>query len=124
VIARLPYPVLCALLGLALAWIPMFLHGPIAEKFDLLYIRGAIAVWGWYSARLLIGLLVGVTLWPERWWLRGPLCGLLAMFPLGLVSLATPGCGAPCMGWNYTTGAALGAAVAGIAFALTGKERA
>lgn len=123
-IARLPYPVLCALLGLALAWIPMFLHGPIAEKFDLLYIRGAIAVWGWYSARLLIGLLVGVTLWPERWWLRGPLCGLLAMFPLGLVSLATPGCGAPCMGWNYTTGAALGAAVAGIAFALTGKERA
>jgi hypothetical protein len=92
---RLPYAPLCAGLGALLGWFPVVfhLHGPIAEKFNILYIRGAVAVWGWYSARMLIGLLVGITTWPERWWLRGPLCGLLMMFPLGMVSLATPGCG-------------------------------
>jgi hypothetical protein len=55
--------------------------------------RGSIAVWGWYSARLLIGLLVGISVWPRQWYARGPLCGLLMLFPLGLVALATPGCG-------------------------------
>jgi len=71
----------------------MVLHGPIPEKFDLLYIRGAIAVWAWYAARLMIGFLVGFSVWPRRWWVRGPLCGLLALLPPGLVALATPGCG-------------------------------
>jgi hypothetical protein len=73
----------------------MLLHGPIPEKFDVLYLRGSIAVWAWYSARLSIGFLVGITHWPRVWWLRGPLCGLLPLFPLGLVSVATPGCGFP-----------------------------
>lgn len=119
---RLPYPALCALLGLVLGWWPMFLHGPIAEKYDVLYIRGAVVVWAWYSARLLIGALVGITVWPRRWWLRGPLSGLLVMFPLGLVSLATPGCGFPCMFWNALTGAAIGTLVGGIAWLLTGEH--
>jgi hypothetical protein len=101
----------------------MLFHGPIPEKYNVIYIQGAIAVWAWYSARMLIGLLVGITSWPPRWWLRGPLCGLLMMFPLGLVSLATPGCGAPCMGWNYLTGAMVGTMVGGVAWLITGKER-
>jgi hypothetical protein len=88
-----PYPLLCALIGLVVGWFPRFFHGPIPQKFDALYLRGAIAVWAFYSARLLIGLMVGLTIWPPRWWLRGPLCGLLMMLPVGLVALATPGCG-------------------------------
>ena len=90
---RLPYSLLCSLLGLVLGWLPMLVHGPIAEKYDALYINGAVAVWGWYLARLGIGFLVGITAWPERWYLRGPMCGLLMMLPLGFVSLATPLCG-------------------------------
>lgn len=92
---QIPYPLLCTVLGVALGWWPALFHGPIAAKFNLLYIRGATAVWAWYSARLLIGFLVGITRWPAQWWLRGPLCGFLMMFPLGLVSVATPGCGFP-----------------------------
>jgi hypothetical protein len=83
------------LLGLALGWWPMYFHGPIAEKYNVLYIRGATAVWAWYGARLSIGFLVGITVWPRPWWLRGPMCGLLLMLPLGIVSVATPGCGFP-----------------------------
>jgi hypothetical protein len=90
---RLPYALVCALLGLVLGRGPALVHGPIREKFDVLYVRGAVAVWGFYAARLSIGFLVGVTAWPERWWLRGPLCGVVAMSPVGLVALATPGCG-------------------------------
>lgn len=90
---RAPYPVVCTLAGLALGWLPRLVHGPIPEKFDALFIRGAIAVWGFYLARLSIGFLVGITVWPARWWLRGPLVGALAMAPLGIVALATPGCG-------------------------------
>ena len=90
---RLPYPFLCTLLGVAVGWIPMFLHGPIHEKFDLLYINGAVMVWAFYAARLSIGFLVGITTWPRAWYLRGPMCGFVMMFPLGLVVLATPGCG-------------------------------
>ncbi len=119
---RLPYTILCTLLGLALGWLPMLVHGPIAEKYDVLYIRGAVAVWGWYSARLLIGFVVGITVWPRRWWLRGPLCGLLMMFPLGWVSLATPGCGFTCQFWNAVTGALIGLSVGGLAFAISGRE--
>ena len=61
----------------------MFLHGPIPEKFNLFYLRGAVAVWSWYTARLLIGFMVGITCWPRRWYLRGPLCGFLMMLPPG-----------------------------------------
>ena len=89
---RLPYPLVCTALGLGLGWLPILVHGPIAEKFDVLYIRGPVAVWGFYAARMLIGFWVGVTAWPARWWLRGPLCGFLTMLPLGVVLLATPGC--------------------------------
>jgi len=92
---RIHYGLLCALLGLTIGWIPAFIHGPIPEKFDILYIQGAVAVWAWYGARLLIGILVGITSWPRPWYVRGPFCGLLLMFPLGIVSAATPGCGPP-----------------------------
>jgi len=120
----LSYPLLCALLGLVLGWLPLLVHGPIAEKYDILYLRGDVAVWGWYTARLSIGLLVGITWWPHAWWLRGPLCGLLMLLPLSLVSLATPGCGARCMLVNDLTAVLIGTAVAGLAYALTGKQRA
>lgn len=120
---KVPYALLCAVLGLALGWLPRLVHGPIPQKYDILYIRGAIAVWGWYTARLLIGFMVGITRWPPPWYLRGPLVGFLMVFPLSLVSLATPGCGATCMFWNDVTATALGGAVAGIAFAITGRHR-
>ena len=41
----------------------------------------------------LIGLFVGVSVWPPAWYVRGPLCGLLLMLPVALISLATPRCG-------------------------------
>ena len=118
----LPYPLLCAVIGLLLGWIPKFLHGPIPYKFNVLYINGDLAVWAWYVARLLVGFMVGITSWPPVWWIRGPMIGFLMLFPLTLVSLATPGCGAPCMAWNLTTATALGGLVAGIAFAITKKH--
>jgi len=90
---RLPYPLLCALLGLALGWLPILVHGPIAEKFNVLYIRGDVAIWAFYAARLSIGLLVGISVWPKRWWLRGPMIGLLAMLSPALIAWATPRCG-------------------------------
>jgi len=121
---NVPYRLLCFLIGLPLAWIPFFLHGPIPQKYDILHIKGAVAVWGWYTARMLIGFWVGNAGWPARWWLRGALCGFTVMLPLTIVSLATPGCGAPCMGWNLTTGTTIGFVVAGLAFVLTGRERA
>ena len=90
---RLSYPLLCALLGLGLGWLPMLIHGPIPEKFNVLYIQGSVAIWAFYAARLSIGFLVGVSVWPHRWWLRGPLLGLLAMLSPALIALATPRCG-------------------------------
>lgn len=119
---RLPYPLWCALLGLAVGWLPALVHGPIAAKYDALYIRGDVAVWAWYSARLLIGVAVGITWWPRRWWLRGPLCGLLLLFPLGWMSLATPGCGFPCQFWNAVSGMLVGLTVGGGAYLLTGRH--
>jgi hypothetical protein len=119
---RLSYPLLCALLGAVLGWLPALVHGPIAEKYDVLYIRGAVAVWGWYLARISIGLLVGITRWPASWYVRGPMCGLLAMLPLGFVSLATPACGFPCMFWNAVTGALVGLTVGAVAYLVTGKQ--
>ena len=92
---RLPYPLLCVLLGPVLGWLPRLVHGPIPQKFNVLYIRGSTAVWAFYCARMLIGFWVGVTRWPAPWYLRGPLCGFLTMFPLTLISLAMPGCGWP-----------------------------
>lgn len=91
----MPYPLVCTLLGLVVGWLPRLVHGPNPAKFTLLYINGSIAVSGFYTARLLIGFIVGITRWPERWYLRGPMCGALMMLPLGLVALATPGCGWP-----------------------------
>lgn len=120
----LPYPLLCALIGFALGWIPMFLHGPIPEKFNLYYLRGPIAVWSWYTARLLVGVLVGITWWPRRWYLRGPLCGALMMLCPGIMSLAVPTCGPVCMFWNQTTAISIGLLVAGIAYWATGKHSA
>jgi hypothetical protein len=90
---RLPYPILCLALGLAIGWIPVLFHGPIPYKFDVLGLHGTLAVWAWYVARLSIGVLVGISSTPRRWWLRGPLCGILCMTPVGIVALATPGCG-------------------------------
>ena len=91
----LPYSRLCTLLGLVLGWLPILVHGPIPQKFNVLYIRGAVAVWGFYIAHMLIGFMVGITRWPERWYLRGPLCGVLMLLPLTFISLAMPGCGWP-----------------------------
>ena len=92
---RIPYILLCTVLGIVLGSLPRLLdlHGPIPEKFNLYYIKGVTAVWGWYVARGTIGFLVGITRWPERWWLRGPVCGILMMAPLGFVSLAIKECG-------------------------------
>jgi hypothetical protein len=91
----MPYSLLCTLIGLLAGWLPYLVHGPIPEKFNVLYIRGAVAMWGFYSARMLIGFAVGITTWPARWYLRGPLCGVLMLLPLTLISLAMPGCGWP-----------------------------
>jgi hypothetical protein len=89
------YSLVCGLIGLVLGWVPMLFHGPIPDKFNALYIKGAVAVWGYYFARCAIGFLVGITTWPEPWYMRGPLCGALMMLPLGITALATPGCGWP-----------------------------
>lgn len=90
---RPPYLVVCVALGLLIGWTPMLFHGPIHEKFDIFYLNGPVMVWAWYLARLSIGLWVGITALPREWYLRGPLCGALAMIPLGFVSLGVPGCG-------------------------------
>lgn len=130
----LPYPLVCLLLGLVLAWLPWLLHGPIPEKLasmiapDELHgvwvpVRGAVSVWGYYAARMLIGFFVGITSWPRAWYLRGPMCGFLLMLPLGVMALGLPPCGPPCMAYNLTTGSTVGLLVAGLAFLITGKHR-
>jgi hypothetical protein len=80
-------------MGLVAGWIPLLLHGPIEQKFNVHYLHGATAVWAFYASRLSIGLWVGATSTPRPWWLRGPLCGALAMLPVGLIALSVPGCG-------------------------------
>ena len=92
-LANAPYLGVCVALGLAAGWLPALLHGPIAEKFNVLYVEGRIAVWAFFLARCLIGFWVGVTALPRRWYLRGPLCGALALLPLTLIPLAMPNCG-------------------------------
>ena len=118
----LPYAAVCSALGVAAGAVPAFLHGPIHQKFDVLYINGAVAVWAWYVARSLIGFLVGITRWPTAWWLRGPLCGLVMIGPLCFVSLATPGCGPPCAAVNLTSAVTVGLVVAGVARLVTGRS--
>jgi hypothetical protein len=118
------YILVCALLGIALGWVPRQLHGPIPQKFDVLFIEGRIAISAWYVARSAIGLWVGLTVWPRPWWVRGPLVGTAVLLPLTLVSLAMPRCGAPCMQVNLASAAALGFVEAGLAYLLTGLHRA
>lgn len=89
------YPFVCTALGLGFGWLPMLFHGPIPEKFDVFYLHGGVMVWAFYSARMLIGFMVGVATWPASWLLRGPLLGGLVMLPVTFVALATPGCGPP-----------------------------
>lgn len=120
--STLPYTLVATVIGALAGWVPALLHGPIPAKFDALYINGSIAVWSYYSARMLIGFLVGITTWPRRWYLRGPLCGLLIVFPITMISLAMPGCGAPCMRWNLFTAACVGTTVAGLTFWITGRD--
>jgi len=91
----LPYVPLCAVIGLAIGWMPMLVHGPIPEKWDYYYVDGSIMVWGYYVARLSIGWWVGTTTFPPQWFLRGPLCGALVMIPLGFIALGNPHCGPP-----------------------------
>jgi hypothetical protein len=96
--AKVPYPLFCAVLGAVLGVLPSFFHGPIPEKWSYFNygttaIDGATLVWGYYIARGLIGVLVGTTVWPGAWFLRGPLCGVVMMVPLGVVALANPLCG-------------------------------
>jgi hypothetical protein len=121
-VSPLPYPLVCALLGVVLGAIPSFVHGPIHQKFDVLYLNGSIIVWAWYTARSLIGYLVGVTRWPRQWWLRGPLCGAIMIVPLCFVSLGTPGCGPPCAAANFTSAVTVGTLVGGIAYLLTRRH--
>lgn len=117
-----PYTPLCTILGLVLSWIPVFVHGPIPEKFDVLYVNGAVAVWTYYTARMLVGFLVGISTWPRRWWIRGPLCGFLAMLAPAIMVVAVPGCGYSCMAWNLSTATVLGASIAGVARVVTGRD--
>jgi hypothetical protein len=46
------------------------------------------------------------------------------MLPLSIVSLATPGCGPPCMFWNLVTATVVGLAIAAIAYRVTGRDHA
>jgi hypothetical protein len=92
-LGSLPYPLVCIALGALLGWIPWLLHGPIPEKFNVHYLHGPTAVWAFYVSRLSIGLWVGLTRIPRPWWLRGGLCGALAMLPVGFIALAIPDCG-------------------------------
>jgi len=90
---RIPYTLLCIAFGLALGWLPKLVHGPIPEKFDYYYLQGSIIVWAFYASRMLIGFWVGVGTWPARWYLRGPLYGLLTMLPVTIAALGIPNCG-------------------------------
>lgn len=118
------YILLCTVVGVAIGWLPRLLHGPIPWKFDVHYIRGEIAVWNWYLARSLIGFFVGITIWPRRWWVRGPLIGFLMLLPPGMVTYANPECGMSCSFWNEVTGTTIGLVVAGVAYWVTRRHHA
>jgi hypothetical protein len=116
------YAVVCTLAGLALCWVPTLFHGPIAYKFDIHMMQGRFAVWDWYLARAFIGFFVGITVWPLRWYVRGPLVGFMLLLPPGMMSLANPECGPRCMFWNEVTGTVMGLLVGGVAYALTRRH--
>jgi hypothetical protein len=116
------YVLLCTLVGAVIAWVPSYFHGPIPYKFNVFGLQGSWAVWDWYLARMYIGFLVGISTWPERWWVRGPLIGFLMLLPPGCISMSNPICGPSCVFWNEVTATSLGIAVAGIAFAVTRKH--
>jgi hypothetical protein len=122
--SRMGYSAVCTALGLALGWLPGLAHGPVAAKWDVHGVDGSLVVAGYYVARMSIGLWVGISSVPGAWYLRGPLCGALAMLPLGFIGLSNSLCGPPCMFWNTTTGATVGFAVAAFAWAITGKQHA
>lgn len=121
-LAHVPYLLVCTALGLLVGWLPILVHGPIPEKFDVLYINGQLAVWAFYSIRVLIGFWVGVATWPARWWIRGPFIGFVAFLPLSIMLLATPGCGTLCARLNTSSAVAIGTVVAGLAYLLTGRH--
>ena len=116
------YLAVCTALGLALGWLPGLVHGPVAAKWDVHAVDGTWVVGGYLAARLSIGLWVGISSTPSSWYLRGPLCGALAMVPVGLVAVSNPLCGSPCMFWNTLSGSAVGFAVAGLAWSITGMH--
>lgn len=118
------YVLVCTLAGLVLAWLPRLVHGPIPEKFALVRLNGAVAVWTFYTARLLIGFFVGCGVWPRRFWLRGPLYGVLLMLPPAFLALANPGCGWSCCAWNVSTGAAVGLLAGAAGRLVTGRDHA
>jgi hypothetical protein len=118
------YAAICTALGLAIGWLPGLAHGPIAEKWDVHGVTGSLVVAGYYVARMTIGLWVGITSVPSAWYLRGPLCGALAMLPLGFIGLSNSLCGPPCMFWNTVTGATVGFAVGALAWSITGRSHA
>ena len=60
------YLLVCTGLGLLLGWLPILVHGPIPEKFDVLYIDGSLAGWGGYIQRHAPGVWGGVATGPER----------------------------------------------------------
>lgn len=120
----LRYILLCTAIGLSLCWVPTLIHGPIREKWDYYYLNGGWAIWNWYLARGMVGFFVGITLWPRRWWLRGPLVGLLLLMPPCMMSMSNPLCGPPCVMGNESTGMGLGLIVAGLAFLLTRRHHA
>ena len=121
---RLGYLGVCTLLGLIAGWVPMLLHGPIPQKFDVLYIQGSVTVWGFYLARLLIGFFVGNTSWPAAWYVRGPLVGFLVMLPAGIILLGVPGCAGMCTFYNQLSATIIGFSVAAGAWLLTGRNHA
>jgi len=86
--------------------------------------RGVCTLLGFYLARLLIGSFVGNTSWPERWWLRGPLCGFLGMLPAGIILLGVPGCGGMCTVYNLLSATTIGFVVAGGAWLATARHHA
>jgi hypothetical protein len=118
------YVLLCTVVGLVAGWLPVLLHGPIPQKLDAARLNGALAIWTYYGARLLIGFMVGTGVWPATWWMRGPLYGILLMLPPGFLALGTPGCGPRCMALNLSSGAVIGLVVAGVARLASGRSHA
>ncbi len=118
------YRLTCIVAGVVFGLLPGLFHGPIPYKYDVLHIDGHIAVAGFYAARMMIGAFVGLTNYPGAWYIRGPMCGFLVMFPLTMISLATPGCRATCMFWNLVTATIVGLLVAATARVVTGRSHA